>query len=676
MSSPPHLVYNCWASADEWKLGYVMLGANVCSLPAPPPQSEPIIGIDGFWGAHEWTVYPQPYRREFPYLPWIPLRPRSRSTPPDLLTRPVEKTMWRAHGCKSDCHVVDPDLFQELTIKWASIKAALEDPFRAITSNPSFSSVERPMTAYTRAFETLRRLEKDFRAWRDFVEVFRNLQRSLLELSAVLDWWKDVHSGDSFQPPIRAPTRGSIFKDEQLYVDHARWSVASYLLIPQPTFALDHVKEVALSPRDLCLAQPMSLEPLFHSLHHWYYPPLVNDFVTDLETAARGYCDRLDMFRPTKEHKRSFDKMQNKKDDEGMHTPYFSFSHTNVSCIAGRRAKKARTNMITHPSPSNHPELRRLTDVGEAPAWFPEIQEVWMTAMGHVNHFNLLPPTSTRQFSLPPIHLFWGSNEENQHIFYYHFLLLRSAFQEQCRRNLPPLTIKEWRTILGNTYWKTQWPKRDNPPTEIFDAKVFWKHGGPLFFGDTWSADVAAGRHDPTSLLPCRCDVQMTTADDVEIRQVTLFYLNSFHIHEEIKAMERLQFKATFEKRWRSQEISVNHLVEMWDATGGTTDFKFFQNKKLWRDWLRTVRDVVQDWDGFDDWDWGGVSNVKTLGINSLSSQNFHRLSVRLLAFYIHSFVSRLGIYPSPLLHPPSLAFPSCHVHRQKFGKGFGFCRM
>ena len=149
----------------------------------------------------------------------------------------------------------------------------------------------------------------------------------------MLDWWKDVDSGDSFQPPIRAPTRGSIFRDEQLYADHARWSVASYLLIPQPTFVLDPAKEVGLSPRELCLAQPMSLEPLFHSLHHWYYPPLVKDFVADLETAARGYCNRLDMFRPTKEHKRSFDKMQNKKNDEGMHILYFSSSYTNVSCI-------------------------------------------------------------------------------------------------------------------------------------------------------------------------------------------------------------------------------------------------------------------------------------------------------------------------------------------------------
>jgi hypothetical protein len=204
----------------------------------------------------------------------------------------------------------------------------------------------------------------------------------------------------------------------------------------------------------------------------------------------------------------------------------------------------------------------------------------------------------------------------------------------------------------------------------MFDANVFWKHGGPLFFGDTWSVDVAAGCDNPTSFLPCCCNIQMTTADDEDICQVTLFYLNSFHVNEEIKAMECLQFEDTFESRWRCQEMSVNHLVEMWDPSAGCTDFKFFNNKKLWRDWLRTVRNVVQDWDSFNDWNWGGTSNVKTLGINMLPHQDFQRLSVCLLAFYIHSFVSRLGFYPSALLLPPILAVPLCHVHCRKFGCG------
>ncbi|KAF8257094.1 hypothetical protein EI94DRAFT_1709621 [Lactarius quietus] len=451
-SPPPHLVYTCWASADEWRPGFVMLGANVCSIPVPPPFSEPVIGIDGFWGAHKWTDYLQPYHREFPYLAWIPLPQRSRSI----------------------------------------LLAALEESFNDISSEAVFSSVEWPMKAYTRAFEALGELKKDFRAWGDFVA------------------WKDVHAGTSFQSPIRVPTCGAIFKDEQLYADHARWSSASYLLIHKPTFVLDCTKEVQLSPRDLCSAQPLSLQPLVHSLHHWYYPPLVDNVVADLEIAARSYLKRSDLFRPTREFKHKLDKVENKKNEE-----------------------------------------------------------------------------------------------ENQRIFYFHFLLLRREIREQCTRDLPSLTTSKWRSILGNTYWKKCWPSRDNPSLDTtFEPNLFWKHGGPLFFGDTWSVDVAAGLHDPSSLLPCRCDVQITTADDPEIHQVILYCLNSYHVYEEVKEMEHLQFKTTFEKRWGSQEMAVNHITEMWDPSGGGTDFKFFHNKKAWRTWLWAVREVVMDWEGFDSWDW------------------------------------------------------------------------
>jgi hypothetical protein len=163
----------------------------------------------------------------------------------------------------------------------------------------------------------------------------------------------------------------------------------------------------------------------------------------------------------------------------------------------------------------------------------------------------------------------------------------------------------------------------------------------------------------------------MTTADDPEVRQAMLYHLNSFHIYEEVKAMEPLQFPATFENRWTCQEFSVNQLAEMWDPIGGSMDFEFFHNKEVWRAWLRAVRNVVMDWDGFDSWDWGLLSDVKTLGINSLLDPDVHRLTIRLLAFYIQSFVSRLGIFPSPLLRPSIQAVPSCPTHRRKFGHGY-----
>ncbi|KAH9035246.1 hypothetical protein EDB85DRAFT_2143898 [Lactarius pseudohatsudake] len=619
-----------------------MLGANVDAIPAPPPRSEPIISVDGFWGPHEWVFYPQPYRRAFPYLSWIPIRRPKSSVPFDILTRPVEKTMWRTHGHRSDSHIINADLLDEFTTKWKSIKAALEESLSAMSSRSSFSCVEQPMKAYVRAFEALKRLEEHFEAWRDFVDVFRNLQRCLLELSAFLEWWKDVRAGDAFQSSPRAPTRGAIFvfEDEHLYADHVRWSVAAYILVPKSTFALDLAKEVVLAPRKLCSAQPMSLQPLFHSLHHWYYPPLVDDVMADLETAARGYLERLDTFRPTKGFKRSLDKKENKKNDE-----------------AGRMAKKARMSAASQIPRLESVELRRLTGAGTAPEWFPKTQDVWIHAMNHVSHLELASSASPRRFSLPPIHLFWGGNDENQRIYYYHFLVLRHEIRERPRRDLPPLTTSEWRSILGNSYWKRQLPKRDSPsPDATFDPNVFWKYGGPLFFGDQRSVDIASGRYNITTSLPCRCDVQMTMVDDADIRQVVLYYLNSYHAFEEIKEMERIQFPTTFEKGWRGQEMYVYMIAEMWDSSGGNTNFKFFENKKVWRNWLWAVREVVMGWVGFDGWDWGGFSNVRTLSINALSAQDFYRLS----AFLSLQEVSEkfLGLPPPLQLVAPNRCDP------------------
>jgi len=93
--------------------------------------------------------------------------------------------------------------------------------------------------------------------------------------------------------------------------------VASFLLIPKPTFALDPAKEVPLSSHKSCSAQPMSFQPLVHSLHHWYYPPLMDDIMVDLETTACSYLERLDTFRLTNELKRMLEKMENRKNDQG-----------------------------------------------------------------------------------------------------------------------------------------------------------------------------------------------------------------------------------------------------------------------------------------------------------------------------------------------------------------------
>ena len=161
-SPPPH---KFWASADDWQPGFVILGANVDIILTSPPPSPVVISVDGLWGAHKWTVYPQPYCSEFPYLAWMPLHLSNGSAPSSVLTQSVDKSMWRAHSEHSNLHVIDSTLLDTLTQEWVSIKVALQDPYQIIASDPSFLSVWRPAEAYVRAFVALTQLGKEFRAW-------------------------------------------------------------------------------------------------------------------------------------------------------------------------------------------------------------------------------------------------------------------------------------------------------------------------------------------------------------------------------------------------------------------------------------------------------------------------------------------------------------------------------
>ena len=72
--------------------------------------------------------------------------------------------------------------------------------------------------------------------------------------------------------------------------------------------------------------------------------------------------------------------------------------------------------MLTQVNQLTNLELRRLNNAGAAPAWFLKVQEVWTAAMNHISHHSLASASSTHRSVLPPIHLFWGGNENTQHV--------------------------------------------------------------------------------------------------------------------------------------------------------------------------------------------------------------------------------------------------------------------
>ena len=79
--------------------------------------------------------------------------------------------------------------------------------------------------------------------------------------------------------------------------------------------------------------------------------------------------------------------------------------------------------------------------------------------MNHISSVNLKEGQSPHRFTLPPIHLFWGASEQNQRTYYHHLLVLWNEFSLRAQGDLPGLTTEEWRSVLGNTYWKSMWPR-------------------------------------------------------------------------------------------------------------------------------------------------------------------------------------------------------------------------
>ena len=234
--------------------------------------------------------------------------------------------MWQAHLSKQNLHLVDPTVFHDFENKLEEVKAAVMNPFHEVIIDSRFLHIHPPNNAYTQAFEALDRLGKEFGAWRDFVEVVRGLQHNLLKLFAFADWWHDIQQGDDFRSLFHGPIHGSLFDNEDLYANHAHWSIASYLIAPNDRF-VDLNKWVNLSPHNKSQMDAMSIQPLLHSLHLWYYPPHVTDVCANFELAACGYAEHLDTFILTKGFKHMLDKLDNQRADEGTSFFYICSCH-------------------------------------------------------------------------------------------------------------------------------------------------------------------------------------------------------------------------------------------------------------------------------------------------------------------------------------------------------------
>ena len=71
---------------------------------------------------------------------------------------------------------------------------------------------------------------------------------------------------------------------------------------------------------------------------------------------------------------------------------------------------------------------------------------------------------------------------------------------------------------------------------------------------------------------------------------------------------------------------AILNIMDMWGPIrDGGVKSGFFEDKKAWRAWLQAARQVVMEWEGFNEWDWEGFTDVRNMAVNKLSSDNFQQ---------------------------------------------------
>ncbi|KAH9954983.1 hypothetical protein BGW80DRAFT_1258350 [Lactifluus volemus] len=181
--------------------------------------------------------------------------------------------------------------------------------------------------------------------------------------------------------------------------------------------------------------------------------------------------------------------------------------------------------------------------------------------------------TVTTPLCIPTTPPLWGAKEENQRTFYYHYLLLRRELNAYSGWTPWPYTA-EWRSILGHTYWKSMWPKPDPMTPRVHQVTT------PPSSGST------AGPYHP---LPSQLEHAWKRSGK--------WIASSFH---SIKQSDGIM----------GGDVSVDGMTDMWGPIrNGGVKSGFFEDKTAWRTWLRCLREVVMEWDGFDAWDWGSFTD-------------------------------------------------------------------
>ncbi|KAJ7682424.1 hypothetical protein DFH06DRAFT_293927 [Mycena polygramma] len=277
-----------------------------------PPGVTPGIRDDGFWGPHEYSLLPQLFCVDSPYMAWIPLEydgldvlrflsqfqfalgPASTHFKPNLA--------WRRRG------TVDPAvlaMFQaDVNVVYTEVLTGID----VVKSRPDLSHIRLPLGAVERTYASLLALRVNFLTRQDVLEYAACLKRSMAELQGFILWsreldvWMDPSSSIFDRAGRRL--RGAVCEDMLSYESLHRMGVPAWCFVT----GLPPAANVVSNSFDDGVSSVWSKCAMPNNKAHYFYPPLVDDRRT-FELAARGYALRRDKLRRDTGYRKDLEEM-------------------------------------------------------------------------------------------------------------------------------------------------------------------------------------------------------------------------------------------------------------------------------------------------------------------------------------------------------------------------------
>jgi hypothetical protein len=194
--------------ATLWPDNGVLLAANTEYLPAPPrPESTPVyVGKDGYWGASEYSLEPQPFDHLSPHLAFLPI-PRDAHMARHILFRQASERDWTLSqendkkglwvmSEQTDASHVKPtlaDLYADLVAAMDAIGRVFPPSMDWKTAGRRdmlFSHFRFPNAAIAMAYDACAALRRGVKSQAIFQLYWRAMQRGAREMLAVVPFCK------------------------------------------------------------------------------------------------------------------------------------------------------------------------------------------------------------------------------------------------------------------------------------------------------------------------------------------------------------------------------------------------------------------------------------------------------------------------------------------------------